>query len=404
MASKPKSPAKHKLQIGVPEETTQTALQKPTPRKHESPRKEKVTCLGCDKQFLLLLSHLERTKSCQSSYDIAAMRKEADELHRQQMAARKLYQYQNDPNESPRKRAASMEYYMKHTQEKKASAKKLYQESPEKKKEAMAAYNEKHKEAINKSMRNQYYQSCSKSGLNLWTEFMCQVCENTFVTKKALDYHVEHSHMDNHSPMTCQICENKFVHKQSLERHTKEVHGGVKHICVKCPAAFTRHTELEKHINEGWHYLNFYCKQCKKTLVFKHLGGLINHVIVKQSVGEVHSGGETWKEYKSGILVTCKSQVESTQLKEGKHVLCMPRKEKVEAAKQRERKKEEIINEGLQLANSNAEFPRVNFEFEYKKHEDDGRRKCKWCYDHYPYSSEQCAYRKPDTGWHLQRE
>ena len=127
-------------------------------------------------------------------------------------------------------------------------------------------------------------------------------------------------------------------------------------------------------------------------------------MIVKQSVGEVHSGGETWKEYKSGILVTCKSQVESTQLKEGKHVLCMPRKEKVEAAKQRERKKEEIINEGLQLANSNAEFPRVNFEFEYKKHEDDGRRKCKWCYDHYPYSSEQCAYRKPDTGWHLQRE
>ena len=332
------------------------------------------------------------------------MRKEADELHRQQMAARKLNLYQNDPKESPRKRAASKEYYKKHTQEKKVSAKKLYQESPEKKKEAMAAYNEKHKEAINKSMRNQYYQSCSKSGLNLWTEFMCHVCENTFVTKKALDYHVEHSHMDNHSPMTCQICENKFVHKQSLERHTKEVHGGVKHTCDKCPAAFTRHTELEKHINEGWHYLNFYCKQCKKTLVFKHLGGLINHVIVKQSVGEVHSGGETWKEYKSGILVTCKSQVESTQLKEGKHVLCMPRKEKVEAAKQRERKKEEIINEGLQLANSNAEFPRVNFEFEYKKHEDDGRRKCKWCYDHYPYSSEQCAYRKPDTGWHLQRE
>ena len=129
----------------------------------------------------------------------------------------------------------------------------------------MAAYNEKHKEAINKSMQNQYYQSCSKYP---WTEFMCHVCENTFVTKKALDYHVEHSHMDNHSPMTCQICENKFVHKQSLERHTKEVHGGVKHTCDKCPAAFTRHTELEKHINEGWHYLNFYCKQCKKTLVF----------------------------------------------------------------------------------------------------------------------------------------
>ena len=40
-------------------------------------------------------------------------------------------------------------------------------------------------------------------------------------------------------------------------------------------------------------------------------------------------------------------------------------------------KKEEIINEGLQIAIGNPEAPKVKLEFEYKKHEDDGRRKCK---------------------------
>merc|ERR1712008_265668 len=93
------------------------------------------------------------------------------------------------------------------------------------------------------------------------------------------------------------------------------------------------------------------CKQCNKNLVFKQLGGLIEHVIVKQSEGEEECGGKKWKMYKSGILVTCKSRgAVSTQLKEGEHVLCMPRKDKVRAAKERALKKEEIINEGLQKA------------------------------------------------------
>merc|ERR1711879_167756 len=74
-----------------------------------------ITCLGCGKKFLLLLSHLERTKTCQNSYDMSAMREEAERLHREKMAARNRYLYHNDPSVSSRKRAASM---------------KLYQESP----------------------------------------------------------------------------------------------------------------------------------------------------------------------------------------------------------------------------------------------------------------------------------
>ena len=417
MSSQPKSPAKHKQPPSAPQVRTApsqaTEQQLVNTRRQESPRKEKFTCLGCDKKFLLLLSHLERTKSCQSSYDMSAMRKEAEELHRQQMAARKLYLYHNDANESPKKRsaskefykthspekkAASKEYYKKHTQEKKASSRKLYQESPEKKKEAMAAYNEKHKEDINGAMLDKYYESRAPYP---WTEFTCSVCKETFMTKKSMDYHIENIHEGIHPSLPCQICEKKIGHK-SLERHMKEVHGEEKHHCKKCPASFTRNTDLEKHIDEGWHYLTYSCKQCDKKLVFKTLGGLIEHTIVKQSREEsTFSDGTKYEMYKSGILVTCKSHVKSTQLKEGEHVLCMPRKDKVRAAKDRLIKKEELINEGLQLAIGNSDAPKVELELKYKKHEDDGRRKCKWCYEYMPYATEYCEYRIPDQSWHL---
>lgn len=331
---------------------------------------------------------------------MSAMRNEAEILHREQMAARKRDLYQNDPNESPRKRAASKEYYKKHSSEKKAAAKRLYHESPEKKKESMAAYNEKHKEDINGAMHEKHLQSQDWT----WTEFECHDCKKYFMTQKSLNVHMKHDHADNQQPWTCQICDKDIGYKSSLDRHMKEVHGEEKYHCEKCPAAFTRHGELQKHIEEGWHYLTYQCKQCDKKLTFKTLRGLIEHTIVKQSEGEfTGSSGTKWKVYKSGILVTCKSQVESTQLKEGEEVLCMPRKDKVKAAKERIIKKEEIINEGLQLAMGNSDAPKVKLELIYKKHEDDGRRKCKWCWEHTPYCHEFCEYRKPNESWVLQK-
>ena len=404
MYSQPKSPAKRKQDPAGPQmKTTRSEAagkQHVTSSKEESPRKEKVTCLGCEKKFLLLLSHLERTKTCQRSYDMSAMRQGADKLHREQMAARKLYLYQNDPNESSKKRSASKEYYKKHTEDMKASARKLYQESPEKKKEAMAAYNEKHKGDINESMLDHYYESRSRYS---WTEFMCPVCKFKLSTKKSLDYHTQHVHENNYPSVTCQMCEKKFSNRQSLDRHMKEVHGEEKHNCKKCPASFTRRADLEKHIDEGWHYLSYYCKQCSKTLVFKSLGGLIEHTIVKQSREErVASDGAKYEICKSGIMVTCKTQVKSTQLKEGQDVMRLTRKDKVKAAKRRHKKKEEIINEGLQLAMGISDAPKVKLEMKYKKHEDDGRRKCKWCYEHMPYANEYCEYRLPNNSWQLE--
>ena len=37
-----------------------------------------------------------------------------------------------------------------------------------------------------------------------------------------------------------------YDYRDNLSRHMKEVHGGEKHKCEKCPAAFSRGTDLEK--------------------------------------------------------------------------------------------------------------------------------------------------------------
>ena len=299
----------------------------------ESPSEE---CKSCGKKFKMLLSHLKRSDTCAAQYDMPAM--EAEQRTRQ-IERKRAY------NEEHREQinASMKDNYLKHTTEKRAAS------------------------------RDRYYQCRS------WSH-VCSVCEKTFWTQKALDYHYEHLHKNNYPSITCQICDGKFAAKETLERHMKEVHGEKKHHCEKCPAAYTRKGELEKHLDEGWHYFSFYCKQCKKTLVFKHLKGLIDHVIVKQSEGEQESGEYKWKIHKSGMLVTCKSQVESTQMEEGEHVLCMPKEDKVKAYAKRKMIKEEIINEGLKLVKENPENVCVKLTLEYQKHEvDDGKRSCKWC-------------------------
>ena len=320
----------------------------------KSPGKEKITCKGCDKKFQLLLSHLERTKSCQDFYDMSALRKEAERLTKEKKRQRSYDKYHNDPDESPRKQA-------------------YYQER-----------------------RDPHGTQCPKCGAWLFTA-------------KDTKRHNDHVHSEDNF-FTCQICDKRIEYKENLDRHMREVHGGEKYKCEKCPAAYSRKSDLQIHIREDWHYITFYCKQCKKTLVFKNLGGLIRHVIVKRSEGEQEYEGHKWKIYKTGILVTCKSQVESTQLEDGKNqfqIPSMPKKDKVKAAMDRYRKKKEIINEGLKLANNNAEFPKIDFAFEYDKHEDDGGgryARCKRCDEQVPYSNEHCEDRMPVAMWQLHRK
>ena len=336
-------------------------------------------CKKCGKTFKLLLSHLERTKTCQKSYDMESMREEAKRLHREKMAARNRYLYHNDPSVSTRKRAASM---------------KLYQENPTKKKYAMAAYNETHKKDINAAMRNKNYESR--------TEYTCHVCKNTFKTKKSMNFHIKNTHGGTYPPLPCPICEKKIT---NLQRHLREVHSQEKFHCDKCSATFSRNSDLKRHIREDDHHTSYYCSACNSNLVFKHLGGLINHVIVKEISG-FSSRKLVCIIHKSGMVVTCKSQVESSLLEEGRcpgpecQISCMTENKKVEEEMHRARKKEEIINLGL-TRNDEPKGVQVKLEFKRKKHEAfmENAGKCKWCFQKIKNANEYCPDRYPVEDW-----
>ena len=374
---------------------------------------EKITCKGCDKKFQLLLSHLERTKSCQDSYDMSSMRKEAEILTKERKAQRSRERYQIDPDEAAKKRDASQKYYKQHTPEKRAAAKEYYKQHTPEKKATMAQYYERHKEKINSAKREQY-QSDPEKKLDKSEYYyetpshhvlqQCLECDKGFFTRGEMKRHIDHAHSEENFA-TCQICDKQFRYKQNIERHMKEVHSGERHKCEKCPATFSRGTDLQEHIKQDWHYLSYNCRQCSKTIVFKSLKGLIQHTIVKQSEGEqIGADGTKWKIYKSGILVTCKSKVESTQLKDGEHVLCMERKEKAKAAKERFMKKEEIINEGLQSAAGNLGAPKVKLVIEKDEHEkNDQKDRCYWCKEKVPFFEKHCSIRFHD-GWKLLRD
>ena len=342
----------------------------------------------------MLLSHLKRTGGpCKDNYDMNALEEETKRLHREQMAARKLEIYQNDPKESRRKRIASKKYYKKHASEKKAASKKAYQQNPKKKKEAMTTYNEKHREAIRGSMRKKYVET-HESG----TMFECPICEQKFVVLRDVKRHISNIHSEEIS-FTCQVCDKTLNYKDNLERHMREVHGGEKHKCDKCPAVFTRASDLQKHTEANWHYLEFECGICSRNLVFKSLAGLIRHVIAKRPEEETESKhpdykGEKmiWK--KSGILLKCRSGEESIKVEEGKRLYGQSKKETGEANKKRLKEKEQYINSGLSAAYGTRETPSVKLEFIEKKHKDNSHEwYCMSCGEKKPYSDENCKFR-----------
>ena len=235
-----------------------------------SPAKERVKCVGCGNEFMLLLSHLERTKSCQHLYDMSAMRQEAATLTKQRKAQRSHERYHSDPKETEKKKAASKEsskeYYKAHSEEKKAASKKLYEDSPEKKREAMAAYYDNHREDINIAMRGHYINS-RHGQLN---NFVCPICENSFSTQKTMDRHMDTAHSQIPIRIVCEICEKIFSRRDNLSRHMKEVHGEEKRFdCSECCEKFSRDGSLEKHHRRGKHTFKVVCNYCDDSFFFR---------------------------------------------------------------------------------------------------------------------------------------
>ena len=128
---------------------------------------------------------------------------------------------------------------------------------------------------------------------------------------------------------------------------------------------------------------------------------MVEHLEVKQTEVKKDNEGHTWKSYKSGITVTCKSSHRSIQVEEGKEVQGMPRKDKVMADQKRKKEKEKMINVGLSAAYGGHETHYVKVEFTKKVHEENSyKTNCKWCEEKVPFSDKFCTIRF-GTIWHL---
>ena len=107
--------------------------------------------------------------------------------------------------------------------------------------------------------------------------------------------------------------------------------------------------------------------------------------------------------------LTCKSQLDNTQLEEGEEPPLGHGKkhEQIVAYKKCFRKKEEIINAGLKRAYWEADKPRVKLEFVAISEHDvkEGSGHCKYCRDKVPLQDNHCKWRAEhltkrwDIGW-----
>ena len=372
----------------------------------------RMTCKGCKWSGKSLRTHLNRTKlACKELYDMETLKRESDEVNKLVDIKRKYQRYHSSTEESQRKKAAVSKYREEHQNEIRLAKKESYKKKVAQKQCESLSQNEICSDEPDEEIEDTQMATTKDS------DNKCEICEKTFVLKRVKDRHMEHVHSDAPNKSVCDICDKAFDYKDNLNRHMREVHDGEKHKCETCPATFKRSSDLRNHEETGEHYLSYYCGICSKELVFKHFAGMINHVIAKQSEEVkissdfVSAAGKRegyFKNIKSGILLTCKSRVGSTQVEEGHWVFMMGKAAKLDAHKKRMRKKAEIINGGLKEAQGSKEKTNVtvNFIKNTKHFQEEGQSNCKYCRDTSPFKDDECKGRdKYDfrTIWTLER-
>ena len=95
----------------------------------------------------------------------------------------------------------------------------------------------------------------------------CNLCQNTFTTKKGLGKHIRLVHIKEQT-YYCDVCTKGFGRKEHLTRHVEDMHNTFDRPFKwdKCDNCFKRKDGLAKHVrfvhdNET----NFCCEICTKT-------------------------------------------------------------------------------------------------------------------------------------------
>lgn len=96
--------------------------------------------------------------------------------------------------------------------------------------------------------------------------YSCQICNNAYCSKKALDVHLK---THSNTPWMCDKCHHPFKHKHSLTRHNCEQ----RYTCRLCNKIYIRKKSLLNHISakhthsKNNHILDLATEPCKP----KHL-------------------------------------------------------------------------------------------------------------------------------------
>ena len=114
-------------------------------------------------------------------------------------------------------------------------------------------------------------------------QIKCPECEKVFTRVENMKSHMRRFHSDQPQLYKCDICNKMFTHTGTLKRHKAQIHERFRYECSECSAEFSRKVGLDKHVESGKHYVDFYCDSCKQKLVFRSMKMLKKHVKVRNA-------------------------------------------------------------------------------------------------------------------------
>ena len=123
--------------------------------------------------------------------------------------------------------------------------------------------------------------------------YCCQVCQKSYASNIALNYHIMICHQSQKETFSCEICQTNFTSESTLQRHqTRHKDSGTMLNCDECDERFSRQDNLTRHkkeihhvANVNHHYSNnmssnnaihsvrpYQCQECSKKFKRKELG------------------------------------------------------------------------------------------------------------------------------------
>ena len=109
------------------------------------------------------------------------------------------------------------------------------------------------------------------------SQFSCQVCNRSYLSKKALNQHMKVH--DDSKASKCDVCLKNFPNKSELKMHYRTHTGEKPFACQICDRNFANKSHLVQHQATHNDVRNFKCTICPEGRFFKTKNCLKHHMI-----------------------------------------------------------------------------------------------------------------------------